>query len=38
MAHEVGALSVVGVDPSSLGVLEPPVRYGADIVCGDLQL
>ncbi|WP_372997235.1 aminomethyl-transferring glycine dehydrogenase subunit GcvPA [Lutispora sp.] len=37
MAHEVGALSVVGVDPSSLGVLEPPVRYGADIVCGDLQ-
>ncbi|NLM43873.1 MAG: aminomethyl-transferring glycine dehydrogenase subunit GcvPA [Clostridiales bacterium] len=37
MAHEVGALSVVGVDPSSLGVLEPPVRYGANIVCGDLQ-
>lgn len=37
IAHEIGALSVVGVDPSSLGVLEPPVRYGADIVCGDLQ-
>lgn len=37
MAHEIGAISVVGVDPSSLGVLEPPVRYGADIVCGDLQ-
>ncbi|MEA4961206.1 aminomethyl-transferring glycine dehydrogenase subunit GcvPA [Lutispora sp.] len=37
MAHEAGALSVVGLDPSSLGVLEPPVKYGADIVCGDLQ-
>lgn len=37
MAHEAGALSVVFVDPSSLGVLEAPVNYGADIVCGDLQ-
>lgn len=37
MVHEKGALSVVGIDPSSLGVLEPPVHYGADIVCGDLQ-
>jgi len=37
MAHKVGALSVVYVDPSSLGVLEAPVNYGADIVCGDLQ-
>lgn len=37
LAHKVGALSVVGIDPSSLGVLEPPSRYGADIVCGDLQ-
>ena len=37
MAHEAGALSVVGVDPISLGVVAPPVSYGADIVCGDLQ-
>lgn len=37
LAHEAGAVSVVGVDPISLGVLEPPARYGADIVCGDLQ-
>ncbi|MCQ1531296.1 aminomethyl-transferring glycine dehydrogenase subunit GcvPA [Lutispora saccharofermentans] len=37
MAHEIGALSLVGVDPSSLGVMEPPVKYGADIICGDLQ-
>ena len=28
---------VVGVDPISLGVLEAPPRYGADIVCGELQ-
>jgi glycine dehydrogenase subunit 1 len=25
------------VDPISLGVLNPPVEYGADIVCGDIQ-
>lgn len=37
MAHDVGALSVVGVDPITLGVLEPPAGYGADIVVGDLQ-
>ena len=37
LAHGSGALSVVGVDPISLGILQPPARYGADIVCGDLQ-
>jgi glycine dehydrogenase subunit 1 len=37
LAQEAGALTVVGVDPISLGVLEAPPRYGADIVCGDLQ-
>jgi glycine dehydrogenase subunit 1 len=36
-AHEKGALSVVGADPISLGVLIPPSKYGADIVCGDIQ-
>jgi glycine dehydrogenase subunit 1 len=35
--HAAGALVVVGVDPSSLGVLAPPSTYGGDIVCGDLQ-
>jgi len=35
--HKQGALSVVGVDPSSLGVLLPPSNYSADIVCGELQ-
>ncbi len=37
LAHAVGALSLVGVDPSSLGVLTPPSHYAADIVCGDIQ-
>lgn len=37
IAHEAGAISVVGVDPSSLGVVAPPSAYGADIICGDLQ-
>jgi glycine dehydrogenase subunit 1 len=35
--HDHGALSIVGVDPVSLGVLIPPIKYGADIVCGDIQ-
>lgn len=35
--HAAGGLSLVGVDPISLGVLEAPPSYGADIVCGDLQ-
>jgi len=37
IAHENGALSLVGVDPVSLGVILPPGNYGADIVCGDIQ-
>lgn len=37
LAHANGALSLVGVDPISLGVCEPPSHYGADIVCGDIQ-
>jgi glycine dehydrogenase subunit 1 len=37
MAKRAGALLVVGVDPISLGVLEAPPRYGADLVCGELQ-
>ncbi|MFI6323540.1 aminomethyl-transferring glycine dehydrogenase subunit GcvPA [Nonomuraea sp. NPDC050556] len=36
-AHAHGALLVVSTDPISLGVLAPPVCYGADIVCGDIQ-
>lgn len=35
--HSNGGEVVVGVDPSSLGVLAPPSQYGADICCGDIQ-
>jgi glycine dehydrogenase subunit 1 len=37
IAHDHGAICVVGADPITLGVLTPPVEYGADIVCGDIQ-
>ncbi len=36
-AHRAGALFVVVADPLSLGVLEPPGAYGADIAVGDGQ-
>jgi glycine dehydrogenase subunit 1 len=36
-AHEAGALFVVAVDPTTLGVLDAPSAYGADIVAGDAQ-
>lgn len=37
IAHDNKALYVVGVDPTSLGVLKAPGDYGADIVCGEGQ-
>ena len=37
LIHQSGGISVVAVDPISLGVIEPPSHYGADIVCGDIQ-
>jgi len=37
IAHDHGSICIVGVDPISLGILAPPVEYGADIVCGDIQ-
>ena len=37
IAHDHGALSIVGVEPSSLGILTPPGDYSADIVCGEGQ-
>jgi glycine dehydrogenase subunit 1 len=37
VTKDSGAISVVGVDPISLGVLAPPSDYGADIACGEAQ-
>lgn len=37
LAHQAGAVGIVMPEVSSLGILEPPVRYGADITCGDIQ-
>lgn len=36
-AHKVGALLCVVTNPISLGMLNPPGHYGADIVVGDGQ-
>ncbi|MCE7741376.1 MAG: aminomethyl-transferring glycine dehydrogenase subunit GcvPA [Candidatus Heimdallarchaeota archaeon] len=37
IVHKYGALCLVGIDPITLGILKPPSKYGADIVCGDIQ-
>lgn len=37
MAHDKGALAVVGFDPVSLGGVRPPGEYGADIVVAEGQ-
>ncbi|MCF8067955.1 MAG: aminomethyl-transferring glycine dehydrogenase subunit GcvPA [Desulfobacterales bacterium] len=37
IAHKIGALSIAGVDPITLGVLTPPGSYGTDLIVGDLQ-
>jgi glycine dehydrogenase subunit 1 len=35
--HEKGSLFIVGVDPTSLGILRPPGDYDADIAIGEGQ-
>jgi len=37
MAHSKGALFVAGVDLTSLGILKPPGKYGADITIAEGQ-
>jgi len=36
-AHAHGALLIVGVDPTSLGILKPPGEFDADIAIGEAQ-
>ena len=36
-AKSAGAYSIVGVDPTSLGILEAPAAYGADYAVGEIQ-
>lgn len=37
LVHEVGGLFVVSCDPGSLGIIETPANYGADVCCGEIQ-
>ncbi len=37
LAKAAGAEFITYVDPITLGLMEAPTKYGADIVCGDLH-
>jgi glycine dehydrogenase subunit 1 len=37
VAHAADAEFIVSADPSTLGIIAPPVSYGADIACGEIQ-
>lgn len=37
LAHENGSVVVAAIDPLSVGYVESPSRWGADIICGDIQ-
>ena len=37
IAHDARSLFIIGVDPTSLGLIKPPGVFGADIVVGEGQ-
>ena len=37
LAHKYDALCIVQPEVASLGVIESPANYGADLICGDIQ-
>ncbi|SDY55547.1 glycine dehydrogenase subunit 1 [Evansella caseinilytica] len=37
IVHQGKALFIVSANPLSLGILQPPGRFGADVVVGDIQ-
>ena len=37
IVHDKGGLLIVGVDPTSLGILKPPGQYEADVAVGEGQ-
>ncbi len=37
ISHDAGAVFIVGVDPTSLGIIRPPGDYAADVVVGEGQ-
>ena len=37
IAHDAGALFIVGAEPVSLGLFKPPGSYGADVIVGEGQ-
>lgn len=37
IAHDLGALAIVGADPLAMGIFKPPGDYGVDVVVGDGQ-
>ena len=37
LAHKYGTICIVMPEVTSLGIMEAPANYGADLVCGEIQ-